>query len=95
MADTKKRLGWKAVSYGVGALAALATQRVLAAAWKQVASDPPPANMADRQAPWSQAVTWAVATGVGVGAMRLVALRSAARVWEATTHEPPPDVART
>jgi hypothetical protein len=35
-------------------------------------------------------VSWAVATGAGVGVARIVAIRSAARVWEATVHEPPP-----
>jgi hypothetical protein len=37
------------------------------------------------------AVSWAVASGVGVGVARLVAIRAAAGVWEAAVHEPPPE----
>jgi hypothetical protein len=36
------------------------------------------------------ALIWAIATGVGIGVMNLVAMRSAARMWEAATHETPP-----
>jgi hypothetical protein len=36
------------------------------------------------------ALTWAIASGVGIGVMRLLAARGAARGWEAVKHEPPP-----
>jgi Protein of unknown function (DUF4235) len=85
-----KTLGWKAVSYGAGALATIVTRRTLTMAWNRFADRPPPGNPADRYAPWMPALIWAVATGVGIGVMNLVAVRSAARVWEAATHETPP-----
>jgi hypothetical protein len=37
------------------------------------------------------ALSWAVATGVGVGVARLLAIRSAAALWEVAVHEPPPE----
>ncbi len=86
----RKALTWKAVSYAAGAIAALATRRVFTLAWNQVADSEAPTEFADRRIPWSSALSWAVATGVGVSVMNLVAQRSAATVWEAATHETPP-----
>ncbi|HTL84365.1 MAG TPA: DUF4235 domain-containing protein [Acidimicrobiia bacterium] len=85
-----KALSWKAVSLGAGAIAALMTRRAVAMLWKQLAARPAPDQAADRRVPWMRALSWAVATGVGVSVMNLVAQRSAARVWEAATHETPP-----
>ena len=87
-----KKLGWKAISYGAGALAGLVTQRVLEAAWKASRHAAPPVA-ADRDSSWVQALSWAIATGVGIGVARLLAIRTAAVVWEAATHEPPPEAA--
>jgi hypothetical protein len=86
----RKAASWKVVSLGAGALAALVTRRALAMVWNQVAEVPPPEHLADRRVPWIPALSWAVATGVGIGVMNLVAQRSAATVWEAATHETPP-----
>ena len=87
-----KQLGWKAITYGAGALATVATQRALTFVWNNVRDVPPPEDLADRRVGWVPALTWAVATGVGIGVVRLVALRSAARVWEVATNEPPPTI---
>ncbi len=86
-----KKYGWKAVSLGVGALAALATQRVLEVVWKALRGSTPPKVPADRSSSLVDALSWAVATGVGAGVARLLAVRTAAAVWEAAAHEPPPE----
>jgi hypothetical protein len=86
-----KRYGWKVITLGSGALAGLVTQRFLETTWKAVHSETPPPVPADRRSSWADALSWAIATGVGAGVARLVAIRTAARVWEATIHEPPPD----
>ena len=86
----RKALSWKAVSLGAGAIATLATRQVLGLLWKQFVQAPAPEPVADRRIPWIPALSWAVATGVGVSVMNLVAQRSAATVWEAATHETPP-----
>jgi hypothetical protein len=87
-----KALSWKVLSLACGVLAGLMTQRLLTPAWRGLRSATPPVP-ADRRSSWVDAVVWAVATGVGVGVARLLAIRTAAVVWEATTHEPPPEAA--
>ncbi len=87
-----KKYGWKAVTVGLGALTGLVTQRALEAMWKVLRGSTPPKVAADRRSSWADALSWAVATGIGVGVARLLALRSAAVLWEAAVHEPPPDV---
>jgi hypothetical protein len=82
---------WKVIALGSGALAGLVSQRVVGGAWKVVRSETPMPQPADRRASWFDALSWAIATGIGAGVARLVALRTAARVWEATIHETPPD----
>lgn len=86
-----KTYGWKVVALGSGALAGFVTQRVLGTAWKMARHGSEPPLPADRRSSWVDALTWATATGMGAGVARLVALRAAARVWEAAIHEPPPD----
>ncbi len=90
---TRKQLGWKAISYGAGGLAAFITQRLLEFAWKDFRHVAAPPAAADRRAAWADAVSWAVATGLGIGVTRLLAIRTAAVVWEAATREPPPEPA--
>ena len=65
--------------------------RFLALAWKAVHGATPPPVPADRRSSWTDALSWAIATGVGAGVARLVAIRTAARVWEAAIHERPPE----
>ena len=74
-----------------GSLTALVTQRVLEVIWKALRGSTPPKVAADRRSSWADALSWAVATGVGVGVPRLLAMRSAAALWEAAVHEPPPE----
>jgi hypothetical protein len=86
-----KKYSWKAIAVGSGALAGLSTQRLLEVIWKRLRGSTPPKVPGDRSSSWVDALTWAVATGVGVGVARLLAVRTAAAVWEAAVHEPPPD----
>ncbi len=90
------RVGWKLVSTGSGILAGLAAQKVVRALWVRVAPShgDPPANPADRQVGWGEAVAWSIAAGVGVGVARLVSERVAARGWELAVGAPPPGMQR-
>lgn len=88
-----KPLVWKGASYGAGAIAMLATRRLLDLLWRQVRDEPPPDGTDAVGAPVVDALSWAIATGAGVGVARILAIKSAARVWEAAVHEPPPGVA--
>ncbi|HUE07049.1 MAG TPA: DUF4235 domain-containing protein [Acidimicrobiales bacterium] len=86
-----QKYGWKAIAVGTGALTGLATQRVIELVWTAVRGSTPPKLAADRSSPWPEAVSWAIATGVGVGVARLLAVRTAAVLWEAAVHAPPPE----
>jgi hypothetical protein len=86
-----KTYSWKMITLGSGAVSGLITQRVLELLWKRVRGDGPPPMPADRSARWADALSWAIATGVGAGVARLVAIRTAARMWQATIHEAPPE----
>jgi hypothetical protein len=82
---------WKAIAVGTGALTGFATQRVIELMWTALRGSRPPKLAADRSSPWPDAVSWAVATGIGVGVARLLAVRTAAVLWEAAVHAPPPE----
>jgi hypothetical protein len=86
-----KKYGWKALVAGSGAIAALLAQRAIEVPWRALRGTPAPKVPADRSRPWTDAIIWAVATGIGVGVARLLAIRATAAVWEATVHEPPPE----
>ena len=86
-----KKYGWKAITIGLGALTGFVTKRVPEFIWKALRGATPPKVAADRRSSWADALSWAVATGVGVGVARLLAMRSAAVLWEAAVHEPPPE----
>jgi hypothetical protein len=86
-----REYAWKAVTVGLGALAGVTTRRLLEVIWKTVGRSTPPKFPADRRSSWGDALSWAVATGVGVGVARHLAVRAAAAVWEAAVHEPPPE----
>jgi hypothetical protein len=86
-----KRYSWKVLTLGLGALVAFGTQRVLEVLWKALRGSSPPKVAADRRSSLPNALSWAVAAGVGVGVTRLLAIRTAASLWEAAVHEPPPE----
>jgi hypothetical protein len=86
-----KHATYNAVTTVAGLAAAFVARKVVSALWRGDAE--PPLNPADRRVSWKDGVTWAVATGVGAGVARLVALRTAAAGWEQATGETPPGVA--
>jgi hypothetical protein len=86
-----QKYGWKAIAIATGALTGLATQRIIEFIWTAIRGSTPPKLAADRSSPWPEAVSWAIATGIGVGVARLLAVRTAAVLWEAAVHEPPPE----
>ena len=92
MAQTEKRLAWKAVSAGSAAISVVVTQRVVTLGWRLIRRRPPPQGPADRKVTWGAALTWAVSMGVGIAVSRLIAVRLSAKAWEAATHEAPPEL---
>jgi hypothetical protein len=92
--STTAKVGWRLVSTGTGVLAGLAAQRIVSAVWSRAtpSRSGPPADPADREVGWGEAVAWSIAAGVGVGVARLIGARVAARGWELAVGSPPPGV---
>lgn len=90
--DSKKLL-YEGVSAGAGLVAAMVAKKVVSAMWR--GDNDPPLNPADRRVSWREALSWAVAAGVGAGVARVVAVRGAAAGWEHATGAPPPGVHTT
>lgn len=93
--DRSERLGWKVVSTASGILGGIATRKVMQSLWRSIGpgDHEPPLNPADRRIDWTEALEWAVASGVGVAIGRLVSQRAAAAGWESATGSAPPGVA--
>jgi hypothetical protein len=80
------------MSLALGTAAGLAVEKLLAVVWRRFTNAEDPGNTADRRRSWVEALAWGAAFGLGAGLARVVANRSAARVWEAATNEAPPGV---
>ena len=76
---------WKLVGSLSGIAAGSATRAVLRAGWQRTMGADPPTNPASPSTRWSEALIWAVASGVAMAVMRLVAQRGAAEAWKAST----------
>jgi Protein of unknown function (DUF4235) len=64
----------------IAAVTTLAAQRLLKAGWKLVTGDEPP-SPTDPDTPVIEAVSWALASGIGMGVTQLLTQRFAARHW--------------
>jgi hypothetical protein len=86
-----KKLTYNALSTVAGIAAAVAARKIVSALWSSDTETP--LNPADRRTSWREALAWGLATAVGAGVARVVALRGAATGWEKMTGETPPGVA--
>jgi hypothetical protein len=75
-----QKLLWKLYVGVLGAVTTIVAQRLVSKAW-QVATGNEPPTPTDPETPAVQAVTWALASGIGVGAVQLVTTRLAAKHW--------------
>ena len=81
---------WKLVGILTGLAAAKTGRSVMDKAWARTKGGEPPRNPAAPGTTWSEALTWAVASGVAVAIARLFATRGAAAAWrKGTGHLPP------
>ncbi len=84
------KVGWKVVGVATGLAAAKATRKALDVGWSKTRGGEPPRNPASRETDWSEAVAWAVASGIALGLARLLAARGTAKLWEKATGSLPP-----
>lgn len=90
MSDTTNKLAWKLLG-GVTTIAAtIITRKILTAGWKFVTGNNPPDSPENPDTGTIEAVTWALASGVGVAVARLFATRKAAQYWVKATGDLPP-----
>jgi hypothetical protein len=88
MAD--RRLLWKAVGSLSGAAAGSLTRALLRAVWRKTKGGDPPTNPAAPGTKWSEALIWAVSSGIALAVTRLIAQRGAAEAWKARSGRYPP-----
>lgn len=82
---------WSLMSLGSSVGAAIVARKALEASWKTAARRKPPANPADPDIDWWEAVTWALTTGAVASLARMLAQRRAAEYYARSTgHLPPP-----
>ena len=81
-----REIEWQVVAGASGALATIATRRLLTEMWHALGWSADEAEWGT----WAQALTWGIALGAGMGAARVIAQRAAAAGFERVTGDPPP-----
>lgn len=76
--DITEKLVWKIYIGVVGTVTTIAAQKLITFVWKQATGDEPP-SPTDPDTPLRVAATWALASGIGVGATQLLTARLAAK----------------
>lgn len=88
--DSSGKLGHKVLS-GIGAAATTAVARkALTKSWTKATGKEPPANPANPDVRWREAVGWAAASAAVVAVARLVAQRRVAATWRRASGTLPP-----
>jgi len=90
MGQTAEKTAWKIAATASGVLAGVLVRKALMAGWKAARHTDPPTNPASRTTQWSEALSWTLATSIGVGIARLIATRGVAGAWEKATGALPP-----
>lgn len=74
------KLVWSIYMAVFGTVTTIAAQKSLEASWKAITGDKPPLPT-DPDVPLRQAATWALASGIGIGATKFAVTRFAASRW--------------
>ena len=83
-------VAYKVIGIGSGLLAAKVGRKALDVGWAKTRGGEPPRNPAIPGQTWSEALAWAIASGIVVAIARLVITRGVAATWvKATGHLPP------
>ena len=79
MADKRADIGTRIIGSLAAMGAAFVMRKLITAAWTRTTGKEPPAHPEDPQVALGEALGWAILTGVGVEAARLLATRAAAK----------------
>jgi hypothetical protein len=85
-----QKLVWKLYAGVLGAVTTFASQKLVSLAWKAVTGDEPP-SPTDPETPLREALSWALASAIGVGVTQIVTQRFAARRWSDEMGSEAPD----
>jgi hypothetical protein len=83
---TRVDLSTRIIGGAAAMIAGYVVRKVITSLWTRATGKEPPAHPEDPQVALGEALGWAVLTGVGVQAARLLATRAAAK---RAHHEPP------
>jgi len=85
-----EKLLWKLYVGVIGTVTTLVAKQVVTASWKVVTGSKPP-KPTDLATSTGAAVSWALASGLGIGVTQLLVKRMAARRWSDAVgqHVPP------
>ncbi|MGI8721042.1 MAG: DUF4235 domain-containing protein [Geodermatophilaceae bacterium] len=86
----KGSIFWKLLGFAFAIPAGVTVRKMLDRAWMRVRGSAPPKNPAAPGTKWSEALTWAAASGAGVAFGRLIAAWGAAGVYKKLTGKLPP-----
>lgn len=85
-------LVYKLVGVGAGLVATKLARTVLDKSWEKARGAEPPRNPAVPGVAWSEALCWAIASGVALGVAKLLATKGTANAWQKATGHLPPGV---
>ena len=83
---------WSLMGLGATLGATMAARKAMTATWKLSTGKQPPSNPEHPDVSMSEAVAWAVASGVAVGLARMLASRKAADYYRRSTGHLPPNL---
>ena len=81
MNENSDKLAWKIVVTVAAAGAAWVARNAVEKTWSAITGDDPPQNPESPDVTWTEAVAWAVTSGVVIELSRLLARRAAAHTW--------------
>lgn len=87
----EQKIAWKIYMGLIGAVTTIAAQKLITAAWKAATGEEPP-TATNPDIPLRSAVSWAIASGVGIGVTQLLTTRFAARRFAHLLGGPTPKV---
>ncbi len=86
------KVAYKVIGIGSGLIAGKLSAKVLDKGWEKARGGEPPRNPAVPGTSWSEAVTWAIASGVALSISRMLATKGVAAMWAKGTGHLPPGV---
>lgn len=87
--NISQKLLWNLYAGAAGAVTTLIAAKAVNAVWALTTGDEPP-QPNDPEVPLRRAITWAIASGVGIGLSQLLVNRFAADQWQKVMGTPAP-----